>query len=152
VLAGFSRELLFDPEELLVQPCDILVPAAMERVINGENAARLRCRVLAEGANGPTTPDADRILDRRRDDIFVIPDILCNAGGVIVSYFEWVQDLQQFFWEEAEVMQRLNHVLERAFAQVMRRAERDGVPHRTAAMAIGVEKVRNAKNVRGLFP
>ena len=152
LLAGFSRELLFDPAELLVQPCDVLVPAAMERVITGENAAQLRCRVLAEGANGPTTPEADRILDARRDDIFVIPDILCNAGGVIVSYFEWVQDLQQFFWEEAEVMQRLNQVLERAFVQVMRRAERDGVPHRTAAMAIGVEKVRNAKNVRGLFP
>ncbi len=152
VLAGFSRELLFDPAELLVQPCDILVPAALERVITAGNAARLRCRVLAEGANGPTTPDADRILDARRDDVFVIPDILCNAGGVIVSYFEWVQDLQQFFWEEAEVMQRLNHVLERAFTQVMRRSERDGVPHRTAAMAIGVEKVRNAKNVRGLFP
>ncbi len=152
VLAGFSKELLFDPSELLVQSCDVLVPAALERVITAETAPRLRCRVLAEGANGPTTPDADRILDERRSDIFVIPDILCNAGGVIVSYFEWVQDLQQFFWTEEEVMQRLNQILERAFVQVMARAERDGVPYRTAAMAIGVEKVRRGKQVRGLFP
>jgi glutamate dehydrogenase (NAD(P)+) len=152
VLAGFSTELLSDPGELLVQPCDIAVPAALERVIDADIAARLRCRVLAEGANGPTTPDADRVLNQRRDEIFVIPDILCNAGGVIVSYFEWVQDLQHFFWDEAEVLNRLNHVLDRAFNRVMSRAERDRVPHRTAAMAIGVEKVRDAKQVRGLFP
>ena len=82
----------------------------------------------------------------------MIPDILCNAGGVVLSYFEWVQDLQQFFWDETEVMDKLSHVLDRAFGQVMTRAERDKVAHRTAAMAIGVEKVRNAKNVRGLFP
>jgi len=92
------------------------------------------------------------VLNQRRDEIFVIPDILCNAGGVIVSYFEWVQDLQHFFWDEAEVLNRLNHVLDRAFTRVMSRAERDRVPHRTAAMAIGVEKVRDAKQVRGLFP
>ena len=113
---------------------------------------RLQCRVLAEAANGPTTPDADVVLDQRRGEIFVIPDILCNAGGVVVSYFEWVQDLQQFFWDESEVMSKLYHVLDRAFTQVMRRVERDDVSHRTAAMAIGVEKVRNAKNTRGLFP
>jgi glutamate dehydrogenase (NAD(P)+) len=152
VLAGFSTELLADASELLVQPCDIAVPAAVERVIDADIAARLRCRILAEGANGPTTPDADRVLNQRRGEVFVIPDILCNAGGVIVSYFEWVQDLQHFFWDEAEVLNRLNHVLDRAFTRVMARAERDGVPHRTAAMAIGVEKVRNAKQVRGLFP
>jgi glutamate dehydrogenase (NAD(P)+) len=151
VLAGFSNELAFDPAQLLTEPCDILVPAAMERVIDAETAARLRCRVLAEGANGPTTPDADEVLAERRE-MFVIPDILCNAGGVVVSYFEWVQDLQQFFWDEDEVMSRLYHVLDRAFAQVLARAERDGITHRTAAMAIGVEKVRNAKKVRGLFP
>ncbi len=150
-LAGFSNELAFDPAALLTQPCDILVPAAMERVIEGPTAARLRCRVLAEGANGPTTPDADEVL-AQRPEIFVIPDILCNAGGVVVSYFEWVQDLQQFFWDEPEVMSRLYRVLDRAFAQVMARVERDNVTHRTAAMAIGVDKVRNAKQVRGLFP
>ncbi len=151
-LAGFSTELLSDPNELLVQPCDIAVPAALERVIDADIAARLRCRILAEGANGPTTPDADRVLNQRRGEVFVIPDILCNAGGVIVSYFEWVQDLQHFFWDETEVLNRLNHVLDRAFTRVMARAERDNVPHRTAAMAIGVEKVRDAKQVRGLFP
>jgi glutamate dehydrogenase (NAD(P)+) len=152
VLAGFSNQLSFDPRALLVQKCDVLVPAAMERVIDAPTAARLQCRVLAEGANGPTMPEADIVLDQRRDEIFVIPDILCNSGGVVVSYFEWVQDLQQFFWDEPEVMGKLYHVLDRAFAQVMARAERDKVAHRTAAMAIGVAKVRAAKNTRGLFP
>ena len=104
VLAGWSNQAACDPGELLTQPCDVLVPAAIEQVITGANAGRLQCRILAEGANGPTTPEADRILDERRGEIFVIPDILCNAGGVIVSYFEWVQDLQQFFWDETEVM------------------------------------------------
>jgi glutamate dehydrogenase (NAD(P)+) len=152
VLKGFSNELAFDPAELLAQPCDVLVPAALERVIDAKMAGRLRCRVLAEAANGPTMPEADEVLNERRDEIFVIPDILCNAGGVVVSYFEWVQDLQQFFWDETEVMTKLNHVLDRAFALVMARAEKDKVPYRTAAMAIGVAKVRNAKNTRGLFP
>jgi len=152
VLAGFSNQLSFDPRELLAQKCDVLVPAAMERIIDADLAARLQCRVLAEGANGPTMPEADEVLDRRRDEVFVIPDILCNSGGVVVSYFEWVQDLQQFFWDEAEVMSKLYHVLDKAFVQVMERAGRDKVAHRTAAMAIGVEKVRSAKNTRGLFP
>jgi glutamate dehydrogenase (NAD(P)+) len=152
VLAGYSTEAAFDPQHLLVQPCDILVPAAMEQVITADVARKLQCRILAEGANGPTTPDADRVLNERRGEIFVIPDILCNAGGVVVSYFEWVQDLQQLFWTESEVRDRLYRVLERAFQAVMARAERDQVPHRTAALAIGVEKVQRAKLTRGLFP
>ncbi len=152
VLAGFSNQLSLDPRELLVQKCDVLVPAAVERVIDADVASRLQCRVLAEAANGPTTPDADEVLQQRRGEIFVIPDILCNSGGVVVSYFEWVQDLQQFFWDEKEVMTKLYHVLDRAFVQVMKRVEQDGISHRTAAMAIGVEKVRSAKNTRGLFP
>ena len=152
VLKGFSTELLVDPDEMLHQPCDVLVPAAVERVITERNAGLLRCRVLAEGANGPTTPEADSILDQRREEIFVIPDILCNSGGVIVSYFEWVQDLQQLFWGENEVNDRLSQVMDRAFHQVMDRAARDGISHRVAAMAIGVEKVRDAKRTRGLFP
>ena len=151
-LAGFSTELAFDPAELLTQPCDILVPAARERVIDERNAGLLRCRVLAEGANGPTTPGGDAVLDQRRGEVFVIPDILCNAGGVIVSYFEWVQDLQQFFWDEAEVLLRLGRILDRSFAEVMARAERGGVSNRVAAMSVGVEKVRNVKASRGLFP
>ena len=150
-LAGFSNEAAADPATLLAQKCDFLVPAAMERVIDGDMAARLQCRILAEGANGPTTPDADRVLEQRRD-ITVIPDILCNAGGVIVSYFEWVQDLQQFFWEEDEVNTRLRQVLDKAFNRTFARVEKDNVSERTAAMAIGVERVRDAKLKRGLFP
>ena len=120
--------------------------------IDGKVAENLQCRVLAEGANGPTTPDADLVLDTRRNEIFLIPDILCNSGGVVVSYFEWVQDLQQLFWEEEEVMRREYHILDRAFEQMLARAKSDNISHRTAAMAIGVEKVRAAKNTRGLFP
>src|SRR5204862_3977903 len=94
---GFPGAEPITNEQLLVTPCDILVPAALERQITAENARKIQCRILAEAANGPTTPDADRILNQRPE-IFVIPDVLCNAGGVIVSYFEWVQDLQSFFW------------------------------------------------------
>ena len=151
VLKGFSTEALADPATLLAQKCDILVPAAMERVIDAGMAAKLQCRILAEAANGPTTPDADRILEQR-DEITVIPDILCNAGGVVVSYFEWVQDLQQFFWEEDEVNTKLRHVLDKAFDKTFARVAKDKVSERTAAMAIGVERVRDAKATRGLFP
>ena len=141
-----------DPRALLEQPCDILAPCAVERVIDADLARRLRCRIIAEGANGPTTPEADRVLAERNDGIFVIPDILCNAGGVIVSYFEWVQDLQQYFWSREEVMDRLERALDRSWGLVVARAKRDGVSNRTAAMAIGVERVVKAKQARGLFP
>jgi glutamate dehydrogenase (NAD(P)+) len=151
-IAGFSSELQFDHAQILTLPCDVLVPAAMERVIDAQVAENLKCRVLAEGANGPTTPDADLVLERRQDEIFLLPDILCNSGGVIVSYFEWVQDLQQLFWEEEEVMRREYQILDRAFDHMVTRARVDKIPHRTAAMAIGVEKVRAAKTTRGLFP
>ncbi len=151
-IAGFSRELAFDPAQLLTLPCTVLVPAARERAIDAAMAAQLKCRILAEGANGPTTPEADLVLEKRRDEIFVIPDVLCNSGGVIVSYFEWVQDLQQLFWEEEEVTRREYRILDRAFDRMLARARADAVSHRTAAMAIGVEKVRATKNVRGLFP
>jgi glutamate dehydrogenase (NAD(P)+) len=152
VLKGFSTEATIDAEAVLTQPCDVLAPCAVERVIDARNAPHLQCRILAEGANGPTTPDADLILRQRNAEIFVIPDILCNAGGVIVSYFEWVQDLQQYFWTKDEVMNRLEQALDRSWNSVVRRAEADGVSGRTAAMAIGVEKVRKAKQARGLFP
>jgi glutamate dehydrogenase (NAD(P)+) len=151
-LAGYSNELAFDPDDVLTLPCDIVIPAAMERVIDADVAAKMRCRIIAEGANGPTTPEADLVFERRQDEIFLIPDILCNAGGVIVSYFEWVQDLQQLFWEEEEVMRREYQLLDRAFNEMLTRARRDKVFNRTAAMAIGVERVRNAKATRGLFP
>ncbi|MCK1469052.1 Glu/Leu/Phe/Val dehydrogenase [Bradyrhizobium sp. CW10] len=151
VLVGWSNEAVIAPEILLEQACDILVPAATERVITETNANRLRCRILAEGANGPTTPEADTVLNDRGD-VFVIPDILCNAGGVIVSYFEWVQDLQRLFWTEPEVNDRLERLLLNAFTQVLRRAEVDRVSMRMAALAIGVGRLRAGKQIRGLFP
>ena len=151
-IAGFSSELRCDPDGILTMPCDILVPAAMEQVIDAATAEKLQCRILAEGANGPTTPAADLVLAQREKEIFLIPDILCNSGGVVVSYFEWVQDLQQLFWTEEEVTRREYDLLDRAFAQMVSRARQDGVFNRTAAMAIGVERVRAGKNTRGLFP
>jgi len=150
-VVGFPESEPLPPEELLLLPCDVLVPAAMERQITESNATRLRCRVLAEGANGPTTPEADRILNERGD-VFVVPDILCNAGGVVVSYFEWVQDLQSFFWSEGEVMDRLFRILEGAFVQTLGLARRDGIPMRLAATTLGVQRVWEAKKLRGLFP
>jgi glutamate dehydrogenase (NAD(P)+) len=151
-LRAFAQGDHVDPNELLTTRCDVLVPAAVDRVINKGNAAQLKCRILAEGANGPTTPEADLILEKRWDELFVIPDILCNAGGVIVSYFEWVQGLQSFLWSETEVTDKLFRILEHSFAQVIRRAKEHKISHRTAAMAIGVERVLKAKRVRGLFP
>jgi glutamate dehydrogenase (NAD(P)+) len=151
ILSGFAQEAEIDPKALLVSECDVLVPAAVERVIDSNNAEALKCRIIAEGANGPTTPDADTIIDTRGD-VFVILDILCNAGGVIVSYFEWVQDLQRLFWDEAEILKRLYEILDRSFEQVILRAERMGISNRNAALSIGVQRVRDAKETRGLFP
>ncbi|HEY5895205.1 MAG TPA: Glu/Leu/Phe/Val dehydrogenase [Chthoniobacterales bacterium] len=151
-LRGFTEADPIDPNLMLEMPCTVLIPAALGGVITGANAGRIKCRVLAEGANGPTTPDADIILDQRKDEVFVIPDILCNAGGVIVSYFEWVQSLQYFFWNETEVADKLFRILESAFAHVMKRSREQKISHRMAAMAIGVERVAKAKVDRGLFP
>jgi len=151
-LRAFDQGDHVDPKELLILPCDVLAPCAVDRVITEKNAAKIKCRILAEGANGPTTPEADIILEKRWDEIFVIPDILCNAGGVIVSYFEWVQGLQSFLWTESEVTDKLFRILEHSFSQVIRRAKEHKISHRTAAMAIGVERVLKAKQMRGLFP
>jgi glutamate dehydrogenase (NAD(P)+) len=151
-LLGFPDVETFSPDELLTIPCDVLVPAAISGVIHGKNADQIQCRILAEAANGPTTVEADKVFFERWQDVFVIPDILCNAGGVIVSYFEWVQSLQSFFWRETEVVDRLFRVLEQSFTAVIRRAKEEKIPHRIAAMAIGVEKVMRARTDRGLFP
>ena len=148
---GFDGAEPMDPDLLLTQPCDVLAPCALDRVITAENAAGLRCRILAEGANGPTTPDADAIIDARGD-VFVIPDILCNAGGVTVSYFEWVQNLQRFQWTEREVITKLETLLHASFEKVMGFAKRNGVSHRMAAQAIAIKTVADAKSARGLFP
>jgi glutamate dehydrogenase (NAD(P)+) len=148
---GFSEAEAITNEQVLLTPCDVLVPAAMERQITGENAGRIRCRILAEGANGPTTPEADAILSKRAD-IFVLPDILCNAGGVVVSYFEWVQDLQSFFWSETEIMEKLYRILDEAYDRVLRNSRAQKISTRTAALCVGIQRVREAKAIRGLFP
>ncbi len=150
-LENFPQGERMTNEELLVQSCDVLIPAATERVITAEIAAKLQCRVLAEAANGPTTFEADAVL-KQRGDIFVIPDVLCNAGGVIVSYFEWVQDLQNFFWTEVEVFDKLYRILSQTFDQVLKEARQKNIDHRTAALTLGIQKVVDAKKIRGLFP
>src|SRR5205085_7280413 len=138
------------PEELLSTPCTIVVAAAVEQVMSSKNAGKLRCRILAEGANGPTTPDADNVLDD--SDIFIIPDVLCNAGGVTVSYFEWVQDIQQFLWSEDHVNQKLEELMLRSFHQVRKVARERQLRMRTAALMIGVEKIAKEKQRRRLYP
>ena len=136
--------------ELLELPCDILVPAAIQNQITGENAGRVQCRILAEGANGPTTLEADEILSER--EVFVLPDVLGNAGGVIVSYFEWVQGTQNYMWSLEEINERLHKILTEAFHRTLQRAQRDGLNMRTAAMIEGIQRVAEAKLSRGVFP
>jgi len=148
---GFPSAESIDPDEMLIQPCDALVPAALERVITDKNAHKIQCRVLAEAANGPTTPLADAVIEQR-DDIFIIPDILCNAGGVTVSYFEWVQNLQRYQWSEQEILTKLETKLSTAFEKVIHFAEQSQTSHRVAALALGIQEVATAKSVRGLFP
>ncbi|MFZ4593126.1 MAG: Glu/Leu/Phe/Val family dehydrogenase [Verrucomicrobiaceae bacterium] len=150
-VAGFAEAEPITNAAILELKCDVLAPCALERQITAENAPRLKCRILAEGANGPTTPDADVIINQR-DDIFVIPDILCNSGGVVVSYFEWVQDLQSFFWSEAEVVDKLFRILETAFTQTHTLAKQQKLPMRMAALSLGIKRVFEAKKQRGLFP
>jgi glutamate dehydrogenase (NAD(P)+) len=122
----------------------------LERVIHAQNAGLLRCRILAEGANGPTTPEADAIL--ADSGIYIIPDVLCNAGGVTVSYFEWVQDLQQFMWTEDQVNQNLSKLMLDAFGRVRALARSRSLSNRTAALSLGVQKVAREMTRRGLFP
>jgi len=149
-IKGFPGADEIGLDELLITPCTILVPAALERVISGDIAKKLDCRILAEGANGPTTPDADDVLSN--SDVYVIPDILCNAGGVTVSYFEWVQDLQQFMWGEDQVNAQLKKLMLGAFHRVRDRAKERGMTNRMAALSLGVEKVATEKAKRGLYP
>jgi glutamate dehydrogenase (NAD(P)+) len=137
-------------EELLSLPVDILIPAALEGQIHDGNAAAVRARLLVEGANGPVTPKADLILSEKG--VFVVPDIVANAGGAIVSYFEWVQDLQALFWEESEVNQRLHQLMVRSFQEVLACAEREKVRLREAAYMLGVSRVAEAVRVRGIYP
>ena len=149
-VVGFPEAEPISNDQLLVLPCDILVPAALERQITETNAAKVQCRILAEAANGPTTPEADEILNQR--DVFIIPDVLCNAGGVVVSYFEWVQDLQSFFWGETEVVDKLFRILETAYTQMVSLSRKQKISPRLAALSMGIKRVHEAKRVRGLFP
>jgi glutamate dehydrogenase (NAD(P)+) len=146
-LAGTSR---LSNQELLELKCDILIPAALENVITSENAARVKARIVAEAANGPITPMADDVLSR--NNVFLLPDILANAGGVTVSYFEWVQDLQNFFWEEDQVNAKLATMMKRAFQEVHETAKRHKVNMRIAAYILAIGRVADATLVRGLFP
>lgn len=136
-------------QEVLFNPCDILVPAATENQITSENAHRVDCRILCEGANGPTTFLADPIIEKKG--IFIIPDILGNAGGVTVSYFEWVQDRQGFFWREDEVNDRLKHMMEKSFDTVVRYAETHNVNNRIAAYIVAIDRVAKALKLRGIY-
>ena len=137
-------------KELLELECDILIPAALSAQINEDNAKRIKCKILAEGANGPSTPEADKILYDRG--IFLIPDILANSGGVTVSYFEWVQDLQNFFWKEKEINEKLKDIIVSAFNNMMMLAKRERVDNRTAALMMGIKKIADAMLIRGLYP
>ena len=150
-VVGFPDAEAITNEQLLITPCDILIPAALERQITEANAAKLQCRIIAEGANGPTSPEADAIL-AQRPEIFIIPDILCNSGGVIVSYFEWVQDLQSFFWSEGEVMDKLYRLLEQAYIQTLNLSRKKNISMRFAALSLGIKRVHDAKTLRGLYP
>jgi glutamate dehydrogenase (NAD(P)+) len=149
-LQGFPGVDHVTPQELLELPCDVLIPAAVQNQIGAHNADKLRCRLLVEGANGPTDLEADAILAERR--ITVVPDIVANAGGVTVSYFEWLQGSQQFFWSEQEVNNRLIQLMQRAFREVHLVSEKRKVSLRTAALMRGIERITEAKRVRGVFP
>jgi glutamate dehydrogenase (NAD(P)+) len=148
-LPEFSGGEKVSSQEILFRPCDILVPAATENQITSQNAERLDCRILCEGANGPTTAHADPTIERKG--IFIVPDILGNAGGVTVSYFEWVQDRQGFFWREREVNERLQDVMENSFDHVVRYAEMHGVNNRIAAYIVAIDRVARALKLRGFY-
>jgi glutamate dehydrogenase/leucine dehydrogenase len=149
-VTGFSEADALTNQELLELPVDVLVPAAMEGQITQQNAQRMKARVVAEGANGPTTLEADRILDEKG--VLIIPDILCNAGGVVVSYFEWVQSLQSFFWDEGEVRRRMEHKLIENLEATISLAMRRECNLRTAAYIIAIERIAEAVKLRGFYP
>ena len=151
VLKDFDGGEEITNAELLELKCTVLAPCALERVITPENAPKLKCRIIAEGANGPTTFQADRIIEER-EDIELIPDVLCNSGGVIVSYFEWCQNLQNFYWTREEVLTKLFAILDRAKDSVEFQKRKFKFSRRLAALTLGIQRVADAKIARGLFP
>jgi glutamate dehydrogenase (NAD(P)+) len=150
VLSGYPDAREVGPTDVLEVPCEILIPAALERQITEDNAERLQCELVIEAANGPTTPEAEAILRERG--ILVVPDVLANAGGVTVSYFEWVQDHQRYTWDEIEVQERLRRQLRAAFGRVMDAADRLGADWRMAALSVAIERVAEAARLRGIYP
>ena len=151
VLHNFDGGEPIENEELLELECTVLIPAALERVITPDNVRKIKCRILAEAANGPTTYQADKVLEERGD-IEVIPDVLCNAGGVTVSYFEWLQNRQNYYWDKVEVMSKLFKILDKAKDSVEAQKRKFGFSRRLAAQTLGIQRVANAKQSRGLFP
>ena len=147
---GFPESEAISPAQLLALDCDILVPAALENTVHADNAEAVRAKIVAEAANGPLTPAADRILQNKG--VFIIPDILCNAGGVTVSYFEWVQDEQHLFWEAQDVYNRLERVMKTAFRDVVKIHVERKVPMRIAANMLGIGRVAEAVQLRGIYP
>ena len=148
-ITGFKEAEAADPDELFLKECEILVPAATENQITSQNADRVKCRILAEGANGPTTATADDILADNK--VFVIPDILCNAGGVTTSYFEWVQDRQGYFWKESVVNEQLADIMVSAFDDVVRYSEAHNVNNRIAAYMLAIDRVAYTIRQRGIY-
>jgi glutamate dehydrogenase/leucine dehydrogenase len=136
-----------DPDDLVALECDVFIPAALGGMVHRDNAERMRCRMMVEGANSPTTPSADSILNDKG--VVIVPDVLANAGGVVVSYFEWVQNLQHLRWSEEQVNERLGEIVRRAFHEVADRAKENGTPMRPAAYELGIERVVEAASTRG---
>jgi glutamate dehydrogenase (NAD(P)+) len=149
-VSGFSGADELDAGELLTLDCEVLVPAAVGGVITEHNAPNIKARAVLEGANGPTTTAADEVF--RENGVLVVPDVVANAGGVTVSYFEWVQDLQNYFWSEAEIVARLREIMNRAFSEVLDMATQRGTDLRTAALIKGISRVADAKLARGIYP
>ena len=149
-LEGFRGADAVTNDELLLLDCDVLAPCALEQVITEENASQVKAKIIVEGANGPVTPAADEILEDK--DVLVLPDVLANAGGVVVSYFEWVQGLQEYFWKEAEVNAKLNDIITRAFNETWATYESRGVSMRLAAYGLAVQRVAEATVTRGIYP
>jgi glutamate dehydrogenase (NAD(P)+) len=149
-VSEFSGGKTITNEQLLSTDCDVLIPAALGNQIHKDNVTSLKCKIIVEGANGPVTPEADEYLEAQK--IIVVPDILANAGGVTVSYFEWVQGLMHLFWTEEEVNQRLEQMMERACKQVFDFSKKNKIRLRMAALHIGISKLAEAKRLRGLYP
>ena len=149
-LEGYPSADAITNEELLLLECDVLAPCALEQVISADNAAQVKARIVCEGANGPVTPAADEILEDRG--VLVLPDVLANAGGVVVSYFEWVQGLQEYFWKEEEVNKRLDDIVTRAFEETIATRKQHGTSMRMAAYGLAVRRVAEATVTRGLYP